>query len=105
LDEIGEMPMEIQPKLLRVLEEHAVTPVGSTSPVPVDVRVVAATNRDLEGSLDRAFRGDLYARLSEITLRTPPLRERREDILPLLLSGLGTQGHKLEPRLVEALLL
>jgi DNA-binding NtrC family response regulator len=105
LDEIGEMPAEIQPKLLRVLEERVVTPVGGTAPAPIDVRVVAATNRDLEGALDRGFRGDLYARLSEITLRTPPLRERREDVLPLLLSGLGEGTQKLEPRLVEALLL
>jgi DNA-binding NtrC family response regulator len=105
LDEIGEMPMAIQPKLLRVLEEHMVTPVGGTAPSAIDVRVVAATNRDLEGALDRGFRGDLYARLSEIILRTPPLRERREDILPLLLSGLGDGSQKLEARLVEALLL
>ncbi len=84
LDEIGEAPPEIQAKLLRAVEGREVLPVGGERPVPVDVRVVAATNRDLvaESRVGR-FRSDLYHRLSAIVIHIPPLRERPEDVAPL----------------------
>src|SRR5262249_9872312 len=76
-DEVGELPMAIQVKLLRVLEERLIWRVGALKPRPIDVRIVAATNRDLEAEIARgAFRRDLYFRLNGITLRIPPLRER-----------------------------
>ena len=86
LDEIGEMSPATQVKLLRAIQEREVTPVGSTKSVPVDVRIVAATNRDLEEEITKGgFRSDLYYRLNVIQLHMPPLRDRREDI-PLLAS-------------------
>ncbi|HEY3498460.1 MAG TPA: sigma 54-interacting transcriptional regulator [Polyangiaceae bacterium] len=103
LDEIGELPLLVQPKLLRALEERSVTPVGSTQPVPCDVRIVAATNRDLS---DRErFRADLFARISEFVLELPPLRVRREDVLPTLLHLLEGTTAEFSPELVEALLI
>lgn len=84
LDEVGDLPLEIQPKLLRALEEQTVTPVGADEPVKVDVRVLAATNHDLEERISQGlFRRDLYERLNQVPVRLPPLRERSEDI-PLL---------------------
>jgi DNA-binding NtrC family response regulator len=81
LDEVGEMPMELQPKLLRVLQQHEVTPVGSAVPVHLNVQVVAATNRDLEVEVaEGRFREDLYYRLNMVEFRVPPLRHRVDDI-------------------------
>ena len=81
LDEIGDLPLESQRVLLNILEEHALTRVGGQQPVPVDVRVVAATNRDLRQAIQEgAFREDLFYRLSVFTLELPPLRQRQEDI-------------------------
>jgi DNA-binding NtrC family response regulator len=84
LDEIGDMPLALQAKLLRVLEDGYITPVGGNQPRQIDVRVVAATNADLQRKIDTGgFRDDLYFRLARFTVEVPPLRARREDI-PLL---------------------
>lgn len=105
LDELGEIPISVQAKLLRVLEERAVMPVGSTELLPCDVRVIAATNRDLEEAIRSGrFREDLYARLTDLVLRVPPLRERPEDILLLLAHACGDTVPELPPDSVELLL-
>ncbi len=86
LDEIGELPMQTQAKLLRVLQERVYEPLGSTEPVSADVRIVAATNRDLEQMVHQGtFRRDLYYRINVFQVELPPLRERREDI-PILVN-------------------
>jgi len=85
LDEIGDMPASTQAKILRVLESGEFTRVGGAQPVRVDVRVIAATNRDLtQGMADGTFRSDLYYRLNVVSIHLPSLRERREDIVPLV---------------------
>jgi transcriptional regulator with PAS, ATPase and Fis domain len=93
LDEISEIPLELQAKLLRVLQESAVNPLGSTKSYPVDVRVICATNRNLREMVDEeTFRSDLYYRLNVVNLEIPPLRQRKEDILLLAEYFLASQS-------------
>jgi transcriptional regulator with GAF, ATPase, and Fis domain len=95
LDEIGEMPLILQPKLLRVLEEHTLRRLGGTRDIQVDTRIVAATNRSLENEVrEGRFREDLFYRINLFTLSLPLLRERRDDILPLADHFLQTQGMR-----------
>ena len=109
LDEVTDMPLGVQAKLLRALEQKEILPVGESRPVPVDVRIIAATQIPLERAVaDRRLRPDLHARLDGYALRIPPLRERRDDIPSLFLHLLARHGlpaAKLSPRLVEALCL
>src|SRR5271165_6892942 len=86
LDEVGELPVDLQAKMLRAIQEMEIRPVGSTRRVPINVRILAATNRDLEKAVMQGeFRRDLYFRLNVLSLRIPALRERRQDI-PLLIA-------------------
>jgi DNA-binding NtrC family response regulator len=86
LDEVGELPVDLQAKILRAIQEKEIRPVGGTKRVPINVRILAATNRDLEQAvMQGAFRRDLYFRLNVLSLRIPPLRERRQDV-PLLIA-------------------
>ena len=85
LDEVGELPLHLQPKLLRLLQEREITPVGASVPIPVDTRFIASTNRSLAKAVqDGVFRGDLYHRLNIVRVEIPPLRTRPEDIGPLI---------------------
>ena len=97
LDEIGELPLDLQPALLRVLELRHVTRVGETQVRPVDVRIVAATNRNLRFEVDHArFRADLYFRLAVVSVALPPLRERKDEVLALAAHFLREQGRSLD---------
>ena len=90
LDEIGEIPVKLQPKLLRVLQEREIKRIGGTSNIKIDVRVIAATNLNLEDEVKKGnFREDLYYRLNVIPIELPPLRERKEDISLLVYNFLG----------------
>ncbi|MDO4544875.1 MAG: sigma 54-interacting transcriptional regulator [Bacillota bacterium] len=89
LDEISELPLNLQVKLLRVIQEREITPVGGVTPIPVDVRIVSATNKQLMDLVKEGkFREDLYYRLNVVPINVPPLRDRPEDVLPLLQSNL-----------------
>jgi PAS domain S-box-containing protein len=109
LDEIGEVPLDTQVALLRVLQEREFERVGGTQPVKIDVRVIAATNRDLEGAIaNGTFRPDLYYRLNVFPIQVPPLRERQDDVLMLLeyfvsrfAQKMGKHFKKIDPRTVE----
>jgi two-component system response regulator HydG len=105
MDEVGEMPPSLQIKLLRVLQEREVIPVGATEAIPVDVRIIAATNRDLEEEVRRGnFRADLFYRLNVIALELPALRDRKEDLLALMesfLQDLAAERRR-EPKALSA---
>ncbi len=112
LDEIGEMPLPLQPKLLRVIDDKRVRPLGATEETPIDVRIVVATNTDLDRAIDEGrFRSDLYYRIATVTLAVPPLRERPED-LPLLIKHFlvrasaeaGKPTLRVEPDAMECLM-
>ena len=112
LDEIGEMPLPLQPKLLRVIDDKRVRPLGATEETPIDVRIVVATNTDLDRAIDEgAFRSDLYYRIATVTLAVPPLRDRPKD-LPLLIKHFlarasaeaGKPTLRLEPDAMECLM-
>ena len=111
LDEVGELPLDLQAKMLRALQEKEIRPVGSTKRVPINVRILAATNRDLEQAVGQGeFRRDLYFRLNVLSLRIPPLRERRQDI-PLLaetflerISCVSGRKHELSEDAMKALI-
>ena len=103
LDEIGELPLDLQGKLLRVLEERAIVRIGGARPQPIDVRILAATNRDLARAVaEGTFRLDLYHRLAVLEIRLPPLRERGRDVLALaqrFLEEAAARARRLPPRL------
>ncbi len=101
LDEIGDMPPSVQPKLLRVLQERVVRPVGATHEMPIDVRLIAATNRDLEEAIEeRRFREDLYFRINVVQIPLPPLRARGADVLLLAAHFLARHAERAKKKIV-----
>jgi len=106
LDEIGDMPLAMQVKLLRALQERSIVRVGGETPIPVNIRLVCATHKDLqEAAKNGEFREDLYYRINVVQLRIPPLRERTEDILPIaryLLAEIAAAGNRPAPTLTPA---
>ena len=108
LDEIGEVPLPMQAKLLRVLQEQEIERVGDTRTRKIDVRIIAATNRDLKKEVEAGrFRQDLFYRLSVFPIEIPPLRKRREDIAPLAVHFVKQAGRRMNrptPRLNQATL-
>lgn len=103
LDEIADAPPGVQAKLLRVLQEHTVRPIGGTSEIPVDVRVICATNRDLRKMIgENKFREDLYYRINVVSVHLPPLRERENDIPLLIIRFLGGR-KKIDPKVIHIL--
>ncbi len=105
MDEVGEMPPSLQVKLLRVLQQREVIPVGATEALPVDVRIIAATNRDLDEEVRRGnFRSDLFYRINVIAATLPPLRDRRDDLLLLIEQFLGdlAADRKEDPKALSA---
>jgi DNA-binding NtrC family response regulator len=112
LDEIGDLPMSMQSKLLRVLQEREVRRVGGKESIRIDVRIITATNKDLESEVEKGnFREDLFYRLNVVTIDLPPLRERREDIVPLIehylekfSSEFGRQVCKIAPEAMRLLI-
>jgi len=107
LDELGELPLELQSRLLRVLDERVVRRVGGAQPIPLDVRVIAATNRDLKAMVaEKRFRQDLYFRIAQAVVHLPALRERKEDLPQLvatLLTDLGRPEVTVAPAALQAL--
>ncbi len=103
LDEIGDMPMTLQPKILRALQERKIRPIGSNTEIAIDVRIAAATNRDLEMAIEeKRFREDLYFRLNVIQIALPPLRSRGGDVLPLaqqFLEAFAKRSHRAVTRI------
>lgn len=112
LDEIGDLPLDVQPKLLRFLQEGEVQPLGEKRPIKVDVRIIAATNMDLEKQVEKGlFREDLFYRLNVIRLRVPPLRERRSEIEPIVRyylnhysSRFSKKNLKITPQTIDLLM-
>jgi transcriptional regulator with PAS, ATPase and Fis domain len=112
LDEIGDIPYNLQGKLLRALQDHEVMRIGSVKPTPVDVRIVAATNKNLEEMVKKGtFRDDLYYRLNVVSIEIPPLRERKEDIPMFVLHFLEKMNKKhqynkhISPEVIDVLML
>src|SRR5439155_21811916 len=99
LDEIGELPLAVQGKLLRAIEEKVIDRIGGRAPIPVDVRVVAATNKDLKAAVEQGeFRGDLFFRLAVFPIEIPPLRERGDDVILLAHHFAAELGRELRGR-------